>query len=113
MGIMKKAFSILLIVLGIASYVGSKYIANQVASGQMKLEKAQKSLKQTDDLLSMSPYTEPLGQGLKQASKGKIQEGQNQIAYYTEMAKNLEIAGYVLIGLGALSLPFTFRKKKK
>lgn len=110
---MKKILSILLLVLGGASYGGSVYIEKQVAAGNLKLQNAQKTLDQTDQILSLSPYSAPLGKGLKEASKGKIQEGQQQIAYYTDLASNLKIAGYVLAGLGLISIPFTFRKKKK
>lgn len=110
---MKKILSILLIILGTGCYFGSMYIENQVAAGKMKLQDAQKKLDQTDQLLSISPYSAPLGKGLKEASKGKIQEGQQQISYYTDLASNLKIASYLLIGLGFISSIFAFRKKKK
>jgi hypothetical protein len=110
---MKKAFSILLFLLGIACYGGSLYIEDQVAQGKIKLKDAQKNIDQTDQMLSLSPYTAPLGRGLKEASKGKIDEGKQQINYYTDFSSKLKLAGYILMGLGAISIPFAFRKKKK
>lgn len=110
---MKKFISIFLILLGATSYGASKYIDDQVAQGKLKLKDAKDKLDQTDQFLSMSPYTAPLGQGLKEASKGKLQEGQAQINYYTDLSKKLKLAGYIVMGLGVVSVPFTFRSKKK
>lgn len=109
---MKKAFSILLILLGIASYSGSIYIDNQLSAGKLKLKKAEKNLNKADQALSLTPYTSPLGKGLKEASKDKIDEGKRQINYYSNLSETLKIGGYLLAGLGLMCSFFTFRKKK-
>lgn len=100
-------------ILGIASYSSAVYIEDQVSSGKAKLKNAQKKIDQTDQMLSLSPYSAPLGRGLKEATKEKLDEGKKQIIYYTDMANHLKVIGYVLMGTGLISLLFTFRKKKK
>lgn len=109
---MKKIFSGLFIVLGIVCYSGSIYIENQVAAGKIKLKKAQKNLDKADQALSLTPYTSPLGKGLKEASKDKIDEGKRQINYYSDLSETLKIGGYLLASLGCLGMFFSFKKNK-
>ena len=109
---MKKVLSISLLIIGAACYGFSIYIDDQVLQGQTQIKDAQKKVKQVDSLLSVSPYTKPVGEGIKEAAKGQIAKGQKEIAYYTDLSSNLKTGGMVTIILGSIMALFAFRKKK-
>lgn len=110
---MKRWIGIFLVILGFGAQYGSSYILEQVGMGEQQIASAQKKVKMADSALSLSPYTEPLGQGLSSSADKKIQAGKEEIARYVKIAETLKTTSYVLFGLGTVLFLLSFIKNKK
>lgn len=110
---MKRALSILLIILGFGAHYGSSYIYEQIGMGEEQIASAQKKVKMADSAFSVSPYTKPLGKGLSSSADKKIKAGQAEIDRYAHIADLLKTTSYILFGVGSVLFVLSFIKKKK
>jgi len=108
-----KVIGALIIIAGVAALLFSNYLNEQIAEGNIKIEKGQKAVNQGNQLFSLSPYTQQVGKGLTNSSQKKINSGKEQIAYYQQMADNLHTGGIVAIVVGAGIVLYGFMGKKK
>jgi hypothetical protein len=109
---MKKFITILLILGGACSYSVAVYIENQILDGQGKIAQAEKNLDQLDSTLSLTPYTAPLGRGIRGHADRKIEAGKEQIEKYSDLEKQLKVIGIASFSLGVILSPFAFRRAK-
>ena len=103
----KRIIGILLLIVGIALIVTSQYIKGRVEKGKTTISHAQKSVDQSKGLSSLSPYSEAIDKTITDPAQKKIDEGQADILYYENLAKQLQIGGIVLILLGIILLIIT------
>jgi hypothetical protein len=111
-----RILGIVVMVAGIACIFFSNYITNQVNEGKIKIEKGQKTVDKSNSLFSTNPYTKPIGKGITSSGQKKINAGKEEVAYYEQLARTLQISGIVGIIVGAALTIFSFfgqRKKKR
>lgn len=98
----KRIIGIIVLIVGVVMLFVSNNIKQQVAAGTLKVQSAEKSVNQANSLFSLSPTAKQLTQGTMQGAQKKIAAGKEQIAYYTKLADELQLGGFVLIGAGIL-----------
>ncbi|MBS0605159.1 MAG: hypothetical protein JSS60_09030 [Verrucomicrobia bacterium] len=110
-----RVLGILIIIAGIASILFSNYIMEQVAEGKIKIEKGEKAIKQGNQLFSLNPVAKEVGKGLTDSAQKKINEGQQQVAYYENLAQTLKTAGIagIVVGAGIFLFSFMGGNKKR
>ena len=97
---LKKIFSVIVFVLGLAMLWGSYYIKTQVASGKLQVSSAERSLSQGKSLFSINPITKQIGEGISKSADRKISNAKEEISSYENLAQILQIGGIVLVVLG-------------
>ncbi len=107
----KKIGSLILIVLGLVLIAGSLVINAKVKEGQEQVSSAEKKVDTGDKLFSIAPGGQGIGETLSEPIQKKIEEGKGEIAFYTAVAKWLEIGGIVVLVLGACLI--LMRKKSR
>lgn len=110
MGI-RRILGILILLAGLFGIGFSSYINNQVAQGQEQIASAQKKVDTGSKLSSLNPITKEIGKGVTGAVQEKIDEGQQEVDYYADMAQKLKISG-IALSIGGLVLLLIPRKKK-
>jgi hypothetical protein len=108
-----RILGILILLAGIACIFFSNYITNQVNEGKIKVEKGQKTIDQSNSLFSLNPYTKQVGQGLSSSAQKKINQGNEEIAHYQQVAQMLQISGIAAIIIGAGMTIFSFFPRRK
>ena len=98
----KRILAIIVFIAGVVMLFVSSDIKKQIAEGTLKVKSAEKSVGQANSLFSLSPATKQLTQGSMNSANKKIAAGKEQIAYYTKVADELQIGGFVLRGAGIL-----------
>lgn len=111
MVIFRKIVAAILVIGGLAAFSLSLYISDEVAKGNIKVEKAEKAVQTGDRLFSLSPVGKEIGDGITQSAKKKIGEGKEMIAYYAARAEQLKIGGIVAVVIGLVL--FCIPKKKR
>lgn len=116
MNIFLKIISVFVILVGIGMVWGAHYINTQVAQGKIQISDGQAKLDASEienyiPVPGVSKMFGSIGNKQREAGRQKIAAGNQEIAYYTNMAQNLQIGGYVLIVLGIAFFCFTFRRK--
>jgi hypothetical protein len=106
----RKIAAALLLIIGVGMIGFSMYIMNQVNEGKIKIESAEKTVGQANQLFSLNPVTKQLGEGVTGSAEKKIESGKELIARYVNISQNLKIAGIVLIVLG-VGLFFVGKRK--
>jgi hypothetical protein len=108
----KKISSLVVVVLGVGMLWGSYYINAQVASGQMQVDSAERKINQSKSLFSLNPVAKEIGEGMTKSADRKINEAKDEISYYSNVARNLQIGGIVALIVGVLGFVFLGRSKK-
>jgi uncharacterized membrane protein len=98
----KKILGIIVLVVGVVMLFVSSNIKKQVAEGTLKVSSAEKTVGQVNSIFSRSPGTKQLSQGVTRGAEKKIAAGKEQIAYYSKLADQLQIGGFVLVAAGIL-----------
>ncbi len=98
----KRIIGIIVVIAGIVMLFVSNNIKQQVAAGTLKVNSAEKSVNQANSLFSLNPTAKQLTQGVTKGAQKKIAASKAQIAYYSKLADELQIGGFVLIGAGIL-----------
>lgn len=94
---------VLLVLAGVACFMTSAYIKDQVEQGVHKVNRAQKQVDQTNSLFSMVPEAgNTVGKGITGRAQKKIDAGELEIARYEILAENLHTAGIVIVVLGGV-----------
>lgn len=108
----RKMMAIVFLVVGIVCLGASHYIKTQVAGGQEQVDSAQKSLDRGSKLFSNNPVSKEVGDTLfvKPIQK-KIDAGQEEVLYYARIAQFLQVAGIILIIVGAVLFFIPARSK--
>jgi hypothetical protein len=90
--------------IGVGLLCLAHYINVQVAEGNTKIFNAQKKVDQGNSLFSLSPYSKSIGQGMTSGAQKKINEGKNQVAYYTIVAERCQFGGIglMIVGVGMI-----------
>jgi hypothetical protein len=96
----KRILGIIVLVVGVVLLFVSSNIKKQVAEGTLKVSSAEKSVSQANSLFSLSPATKQLSQGAMKGAEKKIAAGKEQIAYYSKLADELQMGGFVLVIAG-------------
>ena len=107
----RRTWGIVCIIVGAVMLFFSHYIGQQVAEGKIQIHQGKQAVKSTESVFGMSKYTKPIGETLTSSGRKKIQAGEQDIAKYSEISRNLKIAGIVLIIVG-LGLIFIGKRKK-
>ncbi|MFI5344222.1 MAG: hypothetical protein ACHQUC_08385 [Chlamydiales bacterium] len=107
----KRIFSIIVILVGIAMVGGAYYIRDQVAQGKLEISSGERQINQTESLFSANPASKMVGDEVTKSGREKIAAGNQEISYYENMARNLQIGGFVLIVLGVAFFFFSGRRK--
>ena len=108
----RRILGIVVVIAGIALIVISQYIKTQVAEGNLQISSAQQKVDQGNKLFSLSPYSKPIGQQMTGSAQKKINAGQEQVAYYDQLADQLQIGGIILIVIGAVIILIPRRAKR-
>lgn len=100
----KKVIGFVVLGLGAILLVFSYYIAEQVAEGRARVDRAQGQVDTANSLFSLNPTTKQIGKGFTSPIQKKIDEGSLDVSEYTALAHKLQVGGIILIviGLGAL-----------
>lgn len=106
----KKLLGIVFLAAGVVMIGFSYYTKNQVAQGQMQVDSAQSKVDAGNKLFSVNPVSKEVGKGLTGGVQRKIDEGQSDIDYYTNVAQWLMIGGVACLILGAGTLFLGGRK---
>lgn len=107
----RKMISLAVVLVGIAMILGSYYIKDQVAKGNLQVEEGQRTVDSVNSLFSGSKYTKPIGKTLTGSGQKKIDAGRVEVDKYTRIANQLQIGGIIVIAMGAAF--FFFWKKRK
>ncbi len=98
----KRIIGIIVFVVGVVMLFVSANIKKQVSEGTLKVRSAEKSVGQANRLFSLSPAAKQLSQGSMRGAEKKIAAGKEQIAYYSKLADELQLGGFVLVAAGIL-----------
>ena len=111
---MKKKMIIWLVVcaVGVVSLGASYYLQQQIAAGTLKVARAEKMVGQGKSLFSVNPVSKEVGKGLFGSADRKISAGKEDIAYYTKVARVLQVGGIILIVVGLGGIFVTRRNKR-
>jgi hypothetical protein len=108
----RRILGIVVVIAGIALIIISQYIKTQVAEGNLQISSAQEKVNQGNKLFSLSPYSKPIGQQMTGAAQKKINAGQEQVAYYTQLADQMQIGGIALIVIGTVIILIPRKSKR-
>ena len=97
----KQILGVTILIVGVVLIFISRYIMGQVEEGNRKISSAKKTVEQGNSLFSMNPVSKEIGKGLTSGAEHKIRSGEEEIAYYTSLAKICKIGGILLIITGA------------
>ena len=109
----KRIIGIIVVIVGVVLLFVSANIKKQVAEGTLKVTKAEKSVSTANSLFSLSPTAKQLTQGSMKSAEKKIKAGKEDIAYYSKLADELQMGGFILIGAGILIVVLGGHTKKK
>lgn len=109
----KRIVGIIVFIIGVAMLFISSNIKKQVAEGTLKVTSAEKSVNQANSLFSLSPATKQLTQGSIKGAEKKIAAGKAEIAYYSKLADELQMGGFVLSLAGILVFVLGKDRKKQ
>lgn len=109
----KKIIGLVLIILGVASYLFGNYVATQVVDGKKKIAKTQKTVNKVRGITDLNPDTKVVGKIATQPIQKKIDEGRGDVKTYGTLAMLLHTVGIVLFAIGLLLLLMGFLSKKK
>lgn len=110
---LKRILGFIVLIVGIVMLFVSNNIKEQVAAGTLKVKSAEKTVNQANSLFSLSPTAKELTKGSMQGAQKKIAAGKEQIAYYSKLADELQMGGFVLIGAGILIIVLGKKSTKK
>ena len=108
-----RILGIVILVAGATSLFFANYIANQVREGKIQIVKGEKTINAGNKLFSLNPATEQVGKMATSSAQKKIDSGKNQVAYYENMAKNLQTSGIIGLVLGGGIFLYSFAGSKK
>lgn len=97
----KKILGLILIAAGAGMTFFSNYIAEQVAEGQARIDKAQSQVDKADSIFSINPTTQQVGKVFTGSAQKKIDAGSQQVSQYQALANKLEIGGIIVMVAGA------------
>lgn len=109
----RRILGLILIVGGLAMVLISNYIKGQVEGGKQQISSAQKKVNQADGLFSMSPATKQIGKGMTEGAQKKIDAGKEQVAYYAQLASQLQTGGWIALALGAILVIIPQKKQSR
>ena len=98
---MKQILGIILVIVGVVMLFVSNHIKNEVAAGRLQIIQGQRTVNQVNTLFSARPETQAVGKQVTGGAQRRIDEGQGQVDYYTNLANQLQMGGIVLIIVGA------------
>ncbi len=108
-----KILGITLIVMGIASFVGGNYIRSQVDQGKKKVRKAQSGVNAVNSASSSDPALYFFSKAATGPIQSQINEGKKDIVYFQALAKNLDIAGWVMVIVGLTGTIWAFTRGRR
>lgn len=108
-----RILGIVVFVVGLVMLGFSHYINTQVLQGQAQIQSAQQNVDTATSVFSATPATKQGGKVLTSPIQSRIDAGSAEAAYYAQMAKNLQIGGFVCLGLGIVLFIFGRKKTKR
>lgn len=109
----KKIASIVIVAIGVVLFLISMYITKQVLAGQEQINSGQQKVDTANKMFGMNPVTKQVGKTFVTGSaQERINAGQAEVDYYTQVAMWTKIGGIVLIVVGAGYFFFGCKKKK-
>lgn len=107
----KRILGIVLAVGGIAMFIVSVYITNQVESGKLQIASGQQKVDTANRLFSLDPTTKAVGKRvLTDPAQEQIDEGKDQVAHYEMLAARLKVGGIILFIAGLGFVCWSFKK---
>ena len=106
----KRILGMIILIAGIIMIGFSFYIKKQVAEGNIEISSAQKNVDRGSSLFNLNPVAKEIGKGIIGSAQSKIDQGEKDVAYYTQLANGLQIGGIVCIAIGA-AIIFIGRKR--
>jgi hypothetical protein len=99
-----KKFGVFLIIFGVVLLGLSYYIKSQVEEGKVKISSAESQVESGKKVLSLTPYTSPVGKMFSSSAEKKISKGKEDVALYEKRALWLQVIGIgcVVVGLGII-----------
>lgn len=107
----KRILGVIILVAGIAMLFTSNYIMSQVEEGKVKIADAEQKVGTAKGLFSLSPVTKELSKGKLEEADSKIEAGKGEVAHYEKMAGQLQMGGYILLGIGIIVVIFGRKKR--
>jgi hypothetical protein len=108
----RRILGLIVLIGGVVLLFISNYIKGQVAGGEEQISSAQKKVKQADSLFSLNPVAKDIGGSLTKGAQKKIDTAKDKVAYYAELARQLQVAGFIVIALGVIIILIPSRKKR-
>ena len=108
----RRGLGIAVAVCGVVLLFVSFYIRGQVAEGEEQISSAKQKVGTIDKLFSVTPETKQLGKGITDPAHKQIQEGEQQVSYYSQLSGKIQIGGIVLIIAGAVIIFYPTRKRR-
>src|ERR1700675_2365651 len=99
-----RIFGIVVILAGLGAIFFSNYIMNQVNAGKVQIQQGENAVNKGNQLFSMNPVAQEVGQNLTAPAQKKIKAGKEQVAQYQLLAGQLRTGGIVGIVVGAGSI---------
>ena len=108
----RRVLGIAVAVCGVVLIIVSFYIRGQVAQGTEEISNAKQKVSTVDKLFSVTPESKQLGKGITDPAQKRIQAGEQQISYYSQLSDKIQIGGIVLIIAGAVIIFYPNRKRR-
>ena len=110
-----RVLGVLVFIAGVVSILISNHITTEVNEGKIQVAQGEKKVKQANQLFSFNQTTEAVGSAVTGSSKEKIAAGKETIAYYQELAQELQTAGIIgcVVGAGIFIVSFFGKSKKR
>ncbi len=110
-----RILGILVFIAGIVSILISNHINTEVKEGTLQVTQGEQKVDQANKLFGFNQTTQEVGKAVTSSSNKKIAAGKETIAYYKELAQELQTGGIIgcVAGVGIFIISFFGKSRKR